>query len=967
MKLKKNGTNGVEILIVEDSPTQAEKLRALLEEHGYAVAVAPDGKQALAAARGRKPTLIISDVMMPEMDGFELCREIKGDERLKDVPVILLTSLSEVRDIMKGLECGADNFIRKPYEDHYLLARVDHLLMNLELRKSQKMRMGVEIYLGGQRHFITAEQQQIVDLLVSVYEEAVHINEELKLRQRELANSNRSLSGLYHVAEGLNRAVSEREVCEKALEHAMELPGVRAGWISLCEKGNDAFRTAATRNLPPALLGEGAIEGPCECRRRFLVGELDRVTSIVECERLKGAAGDTHGPRYHASVPLWIGDRSLGIMNLVGAEQGLIREDELETLHGVGHQVGIALERARLHEHLEKLVAERTEKLAAVNRVYRVLSGINTTIVRIRDRNELFEEACRIAVEDGSFRMAWVGMFDRGAGRVTPVAVRGEDRGYLESIDLTIEDVPGNCRLLAAALREKRDVVSNDIEHDPAMAYLAPQALERGFRSVIVLPLVVDAEPVGVLALYAGERDFFDAEELPLLREMAGDISFALKHIENEERLNYLAYFDEITGLPNRTLFSDRFAQRLSAARHDRQLCSLIILDLERFRSVNETLGRQAGDELLRLLAQRLKDGLDETDVLARFTGDCFGIVTQRTGAVSLITKALNQILFRVQAQPFSVGGKELRVAAKAGVAVYPGDGEDVETLYRNAEAALRDAKSSGQRYLFYARQMNARAADRLTLENKLRRAVERQEFALHYQPKISLITKRITGVEALIRWADPEAGLVSPGLFVPVLEETGLIIEVGTWVMRQALIDLDAWCSAGAEPVRIAVNVSAFQLRQKSFVDDVRKVVEAREDLAGSLEMEITESLVMEDIEENIPKLKAIRELGATVAVDDFGTGYSSLSYIAKLPISALKIDRAFIMNLADSPDSVSIVQTIISLAHSLRLNVVAEGVETAEQEKLLSLFRCDEAQGFWFGRPVPADRILESLRKPA
>lgn len=203
MKPKKNANNGVEILIAEDSPTQAEQLRALLEERGYAVVAAPDGKQALAAARGRKPTLVISDVMMPEMDGFELCREIKRDEQLKDVAVILLTSLSDVRDIMKGLECGADNFIRKPYEDRYLLARVDYLLMNRELRKSQKMRMGVEIYLGGRRHFITAEQQQIVDLLISVYEEAVHVNEELKLRQRELANSNRSLSGLYHVAEGL--------------------------------------------------------------------------------------------------------------------------------------------------------------------------------------------------------------------------------------------------------------------------------------------------------------------------------------------------------------------------------------------------------------------------------------------------------------------------------------------------------------------------------------------------------------------------------------------------------------------------------------------------------------------------------------------------------------------------------------------------------------------------------------------
>ena len=232
MTSKKDSTSNVEILLAEDSPTQAEKLRYLLETHGYMVLAASNGKEALAAARRRKPTLIISDVMMPEMDGFVLCGEIKRDEQLKDIPVILLTSLSDIRDIMKGLECGADNFIRKPYEDQYLLARVDYLLINHELRKNQKMQMGMEIYLGGQKHFITSERQQIVDLLISIYEDAVHLNRELHARQLELTHSNHLLTGLYRIAEALNQAASEHEVCEKALEYAMELPGVEAGWLS---------------------------------------------------------------------------------------------------------------------------------------------------------------------------------------------------------------------------------------------------------------------------------------------------------------------------------------------------------------------------------------------------------------------------------------------------------------------------------------------------------------------------------------------------------------------------------------------------------------------------------------------------------------------------------------------------------------------------------------------------------------
>jgi GAF domain-containing protein/DNA-binding response OmpR family regulator len=593
MKSKKKKNNGVEILIAEDSPTQAEKLQYLLEEHGYAVVTTPDGKQALAVARQRKPALIVSDVMMPEMDGFALCGEIKRDDQLKDVPVILLTTLSDVQDIMKGLECGADNFIRKPYEDSYLLARVDYLLMNNELRKNQKMQMGVEIYLGGQKHFITAERQQIVDLLISVYEEAVHISEELKLRQRELAASNSTLTGLYRVAEGLNRAVNEREVCDKALEHAMELPGVQAGWISL--RQNDTFRMGAVRNLPPALLGEGAMEGLCECRRRFFAGELDHVTNILECERLKNAKGDTNGLRYHASVPLWSGDHMLGIMNLVGADQGLFKEDELETLYGVGHQVGIALERARLHEHLEQLVKERTAALTEeiaerksaearvirLNRIYSVLSGINTTIVRVREEGELFREACRIAVEHGRFIFAWIGKLDADSQQVAPVAQAGCDDGYRAQINLTShENTPGSCALTAQALTEAKPVICNDIAGDERMAAWRSEAQGRGYRSVAVFPLIMEDKPVGVFVLYATETGVFDEEEMKLLVEMSGDISFALESFRLEAR---------------RKLAESKLAEQFEELRrwHDATL-GREMRTIELKREVNELLG-QAG------------------------------------------------------------------------------------------------------------------------------------------------------------------------------------------------------------------------------------------------------------------------------------------------------------------------------------------------------------------------------------
>src|SRR3990170_578344 len=375
MKPKKNA--GVEILIAEDSPTQAARLAHLLEEHGYSVTAAANGREALALLERRKPTLVITDIVMPELDGYELCKAIKADKKLKDIPVMLVTTLSDPQDVIRGLACGADNFLRKPYDERHLLSRIDYLLMNLELRKNQKMQMGMEINLGGQKHFISSERQQILDLLISTYEQAVEINSELKQREKELAHSNQVLNGLYRIADGLNHAASEREVVELALERALELPGIQAGWISLRE-GESGFRLAAARNLPPALEAPGAMEGDCTCRRQLISGEFDSVTNILECERLGKAGGDTRGLRYHASVPLWLGDRTLGVMNLVGPGKGLFDEDELKVLYSVGNQVAVALERAHLHEHLEEANRAKSDFLA--NMSHELRTPLNSII-----------------------------------------------------------------------------------------------------------------------------------------------------------------------------------------------------------------------------------------------------------------------------------------------------------------------------------------------------------------------------------------------------------------------------------------------------------------------------------------------------------------------------------------------------------------------------------------------------------
>ena len=310
--------------------------------------------------------------------------------------------------------------------------------------------------------------------------------------------------------------------------------------------------------------------------------------------------------------------------------------------------------------------------------------------------------------------------------------------------------------------------------------------------------------------------------------------------------------------------------------------------------------------------------------------------------------------------------GTELRVSAKAGIALFPNDGADADALFQNAEAALKKAKATGERYLFHTQQMTERIGEKLALENKLRQALEKEEFVLHYQPKVDTATRRIDSVEALIRWQSPELGLVPPMQFIPLLEETGLILEVGAWALGRAVVDHRTWTEQGLPAPRVSVNVSAVQLRQRDFVATVEEAIRAGS-IPPGIDLEITESLVMEDIEANMKKLEEVRLLGVSIAIDDFGTGYSSLGYLAKLPVHSLKIDRSFIITMLKDPAIMTLVSTIISMAHSLRLKVVAEGVDAEEQAKALDRLGCDQLQGYLFSKPVPFDDMTALLGSKA
>lgn len=597
------------------------------------------------------------------------------------------------------------------------------------------------------------------------------------------------------------------------------------------------------------------------------------------------------------------------------------------------------------------------EKIARLSRIHAVLSGINAAIVRVRDRGELLREACRIAVEHGGFKLAWTGLIDPQTLDIRPAAWIGEEGGFLGRIHLSAsEEVPGGRGVGGAAVRSRRPMVVNDVETDARLGH-RDETLRAGFRSFVVLPLEVGDQPTGTLHLYAPDPGYFNQDELRLLTELAGDISFALEHIEKQEKLDYLAYYDALTGLPNRALFHERVTQLARAARLEGSRIAVAVLDLQRFAIINDTLGRQAGDELLRQVGSRLSQALADRGSVARMSADAFAIALPDVRGEADAAHVLGEAVLEPLKRPFTVHGDELRIAARLGVAMFPGDGGDAETLYRNAEAALKTAKDSGDPYLFYAAQMNARVAQTLSLENRLRIAVIDEQFTLHYQAKADVASGRMTGLEALIRWASPELGMVRPGEFISILEDTGMILEVGAWVLRQAVADHAAWRAAGLSPPRIAVNVSAMQLRQKDFVERVKSVLAAGD--PDCIDLEITESMIMEDLEGVIRKLGELRTAGVRVAIDDFGTGYSSLSYLARLPVDALKIDRSFVADMSTSPEHLAIVSTVISLARALNLRVIAEGVETQEQWNLLKLLKCDELQGYVFGQPLPATGV--------
>jgi len=590
----------------------------------------------------------------------------------------------------------------------------------------------------------------------------------------------------------------------------------------------------------------------------------------------------------------------------------------------------------------EQVQAER--RIRYLNRVHAMTSSINALIVRAGNQGDLFNQACRIAVEAGGFQLAMIGVVaPEGLDFVTLAGMREDAVGEIRQLMSERDSTPSP--LAARALRDRIACVSNASQSDPHVASRELH-VRYGVHSMAILPLLVDGAPIGVMALYAAEVDFFHAEEIALLTELAGDVALAVDHLDNRDRLAFLTLYDSLTGLANRRLFMEQIGQYAGSAAREGSQFAVLIFDLERFKSINHSMGRDLGDHLLRQVAAWLTTHLGDAKFFARIDADHFGIAFPAGGISAEFALVVERTMAAFLRHSFDVDGETLRVAARAGIAFYPEDGDNADALFERAEAALKQAKATGARYLFYTKQMTDAVADRLALERQLRNALENEEFVLHYQPKVNLHSGLLSGAEALIRWNSPHDGLVPPATFIPVLEETGMINDVGGWALRQAISDWLRWRRKGLPAVPIAVNVSALQLRDPAFVAQLTQLIAVAKDAAQGLELEITESMTMDDADQGIASLHAIRHMGISVAIDDFGTGYSSLGRLGTLPIDTLKIDRMFIADT--SAQGRSLVSAMLVLAKSLKLKVIAEGVETQQQADLLSLLQCDEIQGY-------------------
>ncbi len=944
------------ILIVDDDPTNRSLLVTLLGYRGHRTLEATDGAEALALAKSWFPDLVVSDVLMPTMDGYEFVRLLREDPAIAAVPVMFYTAHYHQKQARAlGQACGVTQILVKPAEPEDILRVVETLLQD-----------------GASAGVTAAPDQQFQTAHLRV------VTDELALMSGELGSANARLAALMD----LNlRLASERDpptLLHKVCQGARKLIG--AGYVVLAVRVKGGSPDVLHFHSGVAAGCVGIEQPPSLTRGRLSHVMLDQET--WRATALRGTAAASAGlPAGYPSlesvlaVPIQSLTESFGwlmLANKIG-DEGFSADDQRIT-EILAAQVGRIYENGSLYHQvqrhslqLQQEITERKrseERALKLNRLYAMLSQINTLIIRAPTSQALCDNACRIAIEHGEFAVAWIGMLS-ASGEIDPIASShdGSDlgaHGPAFTVGLSLRE--GSVAQVAASTGQP--VVCGNLRDTTHVIRNRELLLANGCKGLVVLPLMVEEQCVGYLNLLSGQERAFDEDRLALLKGLARDIAFGIDHLRKAERIQHLAFYDTLTGLANRTLFLDRLGQSLVQGDRQSTRTAVLVVDIARFHTLNETFGRKAGDDLLRELSRRLVACVGDPARVARIASNQFAILVREFGAGDDPALLLERYWPQWDSEPLTLEGQDLHVTLRAGIALFPTDAQDSVGLLKAAEIALREAKVSGQHQAFYTSELSHRLYERQRMEGQLRHALENNEFVLHYQPKVLVDGRTLSGFEALIRWQNPELGLVPPVRFIPLLEEMGLIADVGAWVLFEAHRQRKAWLAAGFKVPRVAINVSTLQLGRADFAQRFAEVLGATDD-GGGIDIEVTESLIINDAERHIERLNEIRQLGVDIAVDDFGTGYSSLGYLAKLPVQTLKIDRSFITTMLQDSGSMTLVSTIISLAHALRLSVVAEGVEDEAQAKILRLLRCDEMQGYLISRPLPAPEIPALLAR--
>jgi diguanylate cyclase (GGDEF)-like protein/PAS domain S-box-containing protein len=927
------------ILIVDDHVLNREFLMTLLGYSGHRLLEASSGIDGLKIMETERPDLVISDILMPNMDGYEFVSRMKANPETAEVPIIFYTATYREREAMAVAEaCGVRWVLPKPSDPDVILKTVHEALGVVEDGKETVPAFAPEPPSESRLSDIENKMAEYLDELESSSQLITHLaaNGEAKETEPEHLSQmtqrlSRSLSSLQAVSLRLTALIelgielgAERDpqgLIEIGCRVAQNICVSKYACIGVLEPGAEELSFFASCGASEQA---GVIS---ESPRAGILNTLLEQRVPVRMSELPGSAGEIGLPDRHPPVHTFLGvpiasrERVHGWLYLVdklGATE--FNEVDERVAVTVAAQIAVAYENLLLYDEIRR---HHTQLQLDMN-------------ARIR----LDEDLRR-------FRLA----MDATADAIFLV-----DRANMCFIDVNVTA----CRMLGY----ERDDFLRVGPNKSTIPELIPledlyDKLLAGDQSGAMAELLLQCRDNTSLSVEVQRRTLRSGQNW-ILVAVARDIT---ERKEAEKRLLKLAHFDTLTNLPNRSQFYDSLAHSLKQASDHNWSLAVLFIDMDRFKNINDTLGHTIGDELLIQFSSRLVDCLRVRDTIGRFGGDEFAaILMLPEGAQNAI--AVVDKIREAMRQPFDLKGHEVTVTASIGISVYPDDGNDPDTLIQYADTAMYRAKEAGRdAFRFFTAEMNAQSLARLDMENALRRAIDNEEFVLFFQPKVHIASGRISGAEALIRWQRPGHGMVSPALFIPLLEETGLIVRVGTWVIHEACRKIAEWNRSKTGAVHLSVNVSGIQFFVGGLEEEVMRAIKEHDITPELLELELTESSLMSNAEETITVLQNLKALGIKISIDDFGTGYSSLAYLKRFPIDKLKIDIAFVREVTSNPDDAAIVLAIINMAHSMKLKVIAEGVEKDAQLSYLRRHDCDEMQGYYFSRPVPADEFEQML----